>query len=467
MSLEFRYVMAIATGIIMISVAMIAIRNIEDFLVCAVVFNIPFSIFAKWFFVNRPVAFPVRGISVGLIELLILLAYSVWFYQVFVIRKNPLPRLDNLDYFIIFLIFVQLVSLIRAPDKYQGVLDIIYNIKHALIYFFFAHNVRRQHLKIIILCILFAILLESTVAVYERTTGNVGIGVWKGNVSYYEFGRQYTVPGLEGEIRSAGTTLDPHALGLYYAMILPVPFVLLIARFPSPPLKILLAAVLVTGVGGLVLTFSRSGWLSFAISLALATAIIIFLWRRVSVILVAAFIILFVTLFFPQTYGILHKRIFDAPRELIEVRIETAKAAFDVWRHNFFFGYGPGSYLDAINDPDFKTAGHHGRMAERPVHNAYLWTAAELGLCGLIAFWSIVIIAIAKCAKMLRHADPMIRGLALAVLAGLVAYMVDSMTNMMFREATPYAQLWVYLALAVAFKRLAGEPTLTQISPAM
>jgi len=463
MTLQFRYVVVISVGIVMISVAMIAIRNIEDFLVYALVFNIPFSIFAKWLFSHR-LAFPARGISLGLAEVLILMSYIVWFSQIFIARTKPLPRLQKVDYFILLFVFTQLISLIGAPDKLQGTFDIIFNIKHILIYFFIAHSVKRRNLRWIVVFLLFAIIFESSIALFERATGIVSIGTSKGNVEAASFNTQPSYPGLEYATRVSGTTVDPHALGLYYAMILPIPFVLLMMRFLRPLIRFGLLSILIIGIIGLIMTYARSGWLSFAISSIFAIGVIIFSWKQSEALPIAIFILLATILLCPQIYRILYERTFKAPTGGIKVRIESAQTALDIWCQHFFFGYGPGSYLDAIDDPDVKLVGQYHRIKERPVHNSFFCTAAELGLFGVISFFGIIFIAMSQCWKMLRCSDFMIRGLALAVLAGFMAYLVDGLTNMMFRETVPYAQLWTYIALAMALRRLVNEQTLTWIS---
>jgi len=142
MALEFRYVLAISGGIMCLSIGMMFISHIEDFLVYTLIFNIPFSQFGKWFFspVEKILGLPAQGISLGIAEMLILGAYIVWFSQIFIAKRASLPRLQKIDYIILLLIFSQIVSLIGAANKLLGAFDIIYHIKHILIYFFLAHS---------------------------------------------------------------------------------------------------------------------------------------------------------------------------------------------------------------------------------------------------------------------------------------------------------------------------------------
>jgi hypothetical protein len=455
MSLQFRYVLAISAGIVIVSVAMMAVRNLKGFLVYALIFNIPFARFSKYFFIKGQPWSYAMGISLGLAEVLIVLGCLHWFWQVFVSRKRQLPRLQKIDYFIMLLLLTQGISFLGAPNKALGIFDIVYNIKHALIYFLIAQMVKRHHLKYVIAIFLFAIFVESSIACYERLTGNVGIGFWKGAVKSSQFGTQYEVPGIEHVIRSEGTTKDSHALGLYYAMLLPIPLVFMAIPAIKPPIRIGLAGVLIMGTIGLVVTFSRSGWLSFAISSLFATCVIVFLWRRRLAIFIPITIVLIVSILYPQGFQYIYDRLFNAPPELIETRADWNHTAFNIWRSSFLFGYGPGNYLCALQDLDITIFGRD----DLPVHNAFLHVAAELGLFGVIAFFGIIFLAMVQCFKMLKCRDPLIRGLSLVVLTALFAYVLDGITDPMFREAVPYAQLWVYLGLAMALKRLVQEQT--------
>jgi O-antigen ligase len=452
MNLSFRYGAAISAGIIVISVCMmLTVYGLLDFLVLAQVFNIPFAEFAKWLFVHPEDTVIARGISLGLAEILILISYAAWFARIFVARIEPFPKPNKVDVFVFLFIAVQIISLLGARNRELGMLDIIWNFKYALIYFFISRKVERKHLKWIIICFLFAIMVESPIALYERLTGNVGIGYSKGDMSASTFGTQYDVPGIEYEPRSAGTTNDSHSLGLYYSMLLPVPFVFAGMRLLKPSRKVLLALVFAIGVSGLVVTFSRSGWLAFAISIALAMCIMLFSWRQGGVVITMIAVLLIAGFFYPKAYNYIYVRIVEAPFGILESRFDMNWTAFHLWLDNFFFGYGPANYVTALNDPNVRV--FEGRY-DLPVHNAFLWVASENGLFGVVFFFGVILLAMWRCIKQFKCSDLLIRGLALAIFTALLSYLLDGLSNPMFKVAVPYSQLWIYIALSVSFTRL-------------
>ncbi len=455
--LEDRYALAVVGGIVLIAAAMVSARRIDDFLIYLFIANIPFAAFEKWLFVQK-VAVTAKGLTLGVSELLLLIAYGVWLHRICVARSEPIPSFTRLDGCMALLLVSQAVSSFGAPNKALAVFDIVYNLRHFLIYFYLSRRVERRHLKWIVALVLAAVLLQSGLGFYERLTGNVGIGLSKGNVESEDFGRQYQVPGTE-EFRAAGTTNDSHTLALYLVMLLPVPFALMFL----PGIKVLwrtvLAAVFVTGVGGLIVTFSRSGWLSFGIAMTFAVIYVAVAWKRRVVVPAMLGLLLLVSLAFPQGYSYVVNRVVDAPPEILEARYDTYWTALDIWRHNPFFGYGPGNYIEALADPGVRAQTYKGDWdVDIPVHNAFLWVAAETGLFGTLFFFSMIVLGMIRCVRFLDNEDPLVKGLSLAIVTGIAGYLLDGLTDPMFREASPYAQLWTYLGLVMAFGRFVPVP---------
>ncbi len=457
MDMDFRYGLAASAALICITLAMIFIHHIENFLIYAFLFHIPFSIFGKWLF-RQDVVAPARGINFGLTEILLIIAYLVWFAQIFIARNQPLPKLRGIDVFVIILLTFKIMSLGMAQDKLLGSFDVIYTIKHMMMYFFLSHKVDHKHLKWIIALFLFAILAESAIAFFERITGYVNIGSIKGNIHSADFGTQYVVPGIENELRASGTTNDSHTLGLYFAMLLSLPFVLIARPGTKNINRVLLGSVLFIGLLGLILTFSRSGWLGFTVGAAIASWIIIVKWRQGQIIAVLLIILLGASCCYPKAYSHIYRRVFQAPSGLISARFEMHYTALDIWSNNFLLGCGPGNYITALHDPDTRAQHLKNTQTALPVHNLYLYTLAELGLCGAVAFLGIIAASLRVCWRTARDKDDsLVRAMALATLAGLMGYLVDGFTDPMFREAVPNAQLWTFIALCASFPRLINQ----------
>lgn len=451
-SLETRYLIAVCGGLIVLSILMMSVSFIDDVLIYAFVCNIPFAFFSKCVGLREEIV-PARGVFVGLAEMLILAAYLFWFIDIFIKKKEGLPKLTKIDFFILCLLFTQAISLLGAPDKALAFYDIIYNIKHAMIYFYLVNKIKMRHLRPIAAFIMLAIMLQGTFALYERVSGHVGFANKKGDIKAADYGTQSLVPGIENEVRASGMTADPHSLGLYLSMALPVPLVFLLMQVFKPSVNIFILTSVLVGLTGLVLTFSRSGWYSFALAVPFAIWHIFFVWRHHKAFIILLTLGFLLIPFYPRFYSIIDKKISHSPDYLVNIRFDMAKTAVDVWSSNPFFGYGPGNYIGAVTDPEFINVGHYGEMAERPVHNSFLWTAAELGTFGVFSFFGLIFVTILKCFRGLKSNDLFIQGLSLAIITGILGYLLDGITNMMYRAAVPYAQLWLFIALSRILER--------------
>jgi O-antigen ligase len=182
----------------------------------------------------------------------------------------------------------------------------------------------------------------------------------------------------------------------------------------------------------------------------------IFRWKQAKSVIILVLILLALMpagLFFQNTLEDAYTKLFESPSELLTERYNLIQTAMDIWSHDFLFGCGPGNFMIAIDEPYVRS---HYNTAQI-VHNAYFYLAAELGLFGLIAFYSIIFIALVRCWKVLRCEDLLIRGLGLAILTGLFGYLLDGITGPFFRHIVIYSQLWIYIGLIVSFKRMLDE----------
>lgn len=452
MSLEPRFIFAVAALVCIVSLGMVFVFRLEDFLVFATFFNIPFASFGKWLFVQK-VLTVAKGITFGLAELLLFFGYLQWFLQVFVARVRSLPRLGLLDALFAVIFVSQCLSLLGAPDQKLAFFDIVYNLKFFLVYFYVAHKVERRHLKWIVVILLMGLVVESPIALYERLSGNVGIGRTKGDFSAGQFGNQYEVPGLE-QVRAEGTTKDSHTLGEYFAMLLPLALTFAVIGRIRPLWRMLLGVLLLGGLGGLVVTFSRAGWFSFLLAAMVVFGVVYFSWRRGAAASVVLFAALLVSLAYPKVYEYAFVRVVEAPGEIMQSRYDLNWTALDVWSTNILFGYGPGNYMNALEDPRVHVIGPDWL----PVHNAFLYIGSESGIFAAVAFFAMIAVAMKRCWGLRNDADILVRGLSVAIVAGLFAYVLDGLTNPTFREAEPYSLLWCYLGLSVALARMRTRP---------
>jgi O-antigen ligase len=292
-----------------------------------------------------------------------------------------------------------------------------------------------------------AIVLQTSLGIIQNRTGKLaGLMLDKGSGQLLDY--QYTVPGIEHYTRATGTTYDSHSLGLYLAMLAPYAFVFSIY---TPSIKwrhrLLSGLFFLLAMAVLVLTFSRSAWLACGISLCVTIAVF-FKWKDKYII--PTLIIAFIMAFFlaPWAVGYIYERFASAPENLMTARYDQYGVALRIWRDHFLFGIGAGNYMEAL-----KTYRTSSNML-LPVHNVFLWVAADTGLFGVVVFLGVILSALRRLWKLVKVKHTLFSRVALAALTGLVAYLLDGLTNPLFRESVVYMMFWFTIALSVALPQI-------------
>ncbi len=217
------------------------------------------------------------------------------------------------------------------------------------------------------------------------------------------------------------------------------------------------AAVFFIGLITLVCTYSRAGWFSTAISLCVP--IIVFLrWKEKHIVPSIIFMLFMILIPAPWVIDRVFERFSSAPPEIMTARYDQFTVAFNIWKANPFFGFGVGNYMLALDTYNTNWS------LELPVHNVFLWLAADTGIFGIILFYGIIFTTLRRLWIIIKkHQYPDCR-IALAIFTGLAAYLLDGLTNPLLRESTVYMLFWVLIAMSVALTRICHEKQVQPVS---
>ena len=247
------------------------------------------------------------------------------------------------------------------------------------------------------------------------------------------------IKGYEGALTS-----NPNDLALMLNVILPLTIAL--AASPKPPLpRIVLVAIAAATAAGVVLTFSRSGFLALAAVLAL--------WMMrlkgrlfLEVALVAAAGLLALIPVLPSGYtrqlATITNTQADATGSAGERMRDMTAAASYAMSHPIV-GAGLGNSTLALNEVRGTTW--------RKVHNVYLELAVELGLPGALLFVFLLRAALKSAAKARDlsrgpRGDPEVAALSDGILVSLWGFVVGSI----FHPVSYHLYFYYLAALAVA-----------------
>jgi hypothetical protein len=456
-NLEGRWFVVVIVGVALVSISMMLAGRFSGAALVLLLFCVPLAGFKKFFFLADDVTW-TNALGVGLVDFLVAGLYLAWMFRAFAMREVELPRPRRADLWPALLVVSCLLSLSGAEDPRLVLFALQNLVLHVLVYLYVSRHFRPEHVPWLIAAVAFAILVESGLSVVQnRFDVLVGLMQDKGaggqNLNY-----QYEVPGIEDVARATGTTYDSHSLGVYMAMLAVFPFVYVTATL-SRRLRAALALSLVAALTGLALSYSRSAWLCGGFSLAVCAVLLVALRRRSAWVVVAGLgAAALVT--GPWLLAPVFRRLVDAPGELLTVRFEQFPTALSIWRENLVFGAGAGNYIGAM-------ARHNLDWAfEVTVHNVPLYIAAELGIVGVVSYYGLVVATMARLWRVVRRGAEPDRLIALACWLAMLAYVLDGMTDPLFREPVPYLFFWIIVGVGAALDPArAGIPLVAAHAP--
>jgi O-antigen ligase len=449
-SLEPRYVAVFVGTAVLLAGTLGLIAHVRRLFLYVLAFNLAFTSIEKTFAVSQSSTFVTSGIAIGLGDLTLAVLYALWFIAVFVTRHQERPRLTRLDVCVSAFWLVHLLSVVNSISPVLTAYEVARLTKYCLLYFYIAHNLRRQDLKWIIAGVLLTIALQTSVAVVQHRTGKLmGVGRTKGaSDAQYE---QYTVTNFESVRRAEGTTFDSHALGLFMAMSLTIPAALALSAAIRPKWRLVAAAGVLAGLPALAISFSRAGWAAFAaatITLLVCQAVW-GRWRSIGLVCaLAATVGSAAVLPFASQ---IKQRLFEAPPELLSARRETVEMALEILKDSPWIGTGANSYMVALEQ---RFSIFEGDPYFIPVHNMFVFVLTELGFLGAGVFVALSCTAAAVNIRLVRTGDTLFGAFGAALLAALVALHVEGLTDPIYITNVTYTQFWFQLGLSAGSARL-------------
>lgn len=453
-SLKTEHIVVLVAAVVMISLSMLFLPRFADFLLVSFLCSIPLTSFTKSFFFNAwdhelkaKAAMRFSGIvSISVPDLILFALYFLWFFHIVVMRSRRVPRLHKYDILPLMLLAAYFLSIAGSPQPKAALFGLYFLLVHVLAYFYVSRNLELRHLYWVAFAVSVMVLFESALGVFQYATGKWLSLAWsRGAADGLDV--QYVVPGIEHIKRATGTTFDSHSYGIYLAMLAPFPFVLAFARFTKPSGRAYWGGMFGLAMIAVVLSFSRSAWLSSAIALIFVWAVHL-MWGQRDILRPTLLLGLLMLILSPVWAPLIIERVTSAGSELLTSRFDQYPVAWAIWMDNFFVGFGVGNYMDALHD--YNKPG----VLELPVHNVFLWVAAESGLLGVIAFFGVAFAAIARSWRVVKQNRGRTSVFALAVMGGLIAYLIDGLTDPLFREPVVYMMYWVLIAMSVAIVRI-------------
>lgn len=343
------------------------------------------------------------------------------------------------------------VSLLVSTDLQLSLFQVYLMLEMFLLYLYFAANITsREEVVALLRILLFGGIIEGGYVLILAVTGHEfafirAIGIK--SVIYH--------PVLPGEIaRYGGTVGSPNDAAAYLAVVIALAFAARYLMF-NRQLCRLATPVLVLGVGALVCTYSRGGWIELTLSAAILTAAT---WLRGGITPRRAFAFGFLLCIVVGALYIrnpISDRFTANDNGSAYSRIPLMHLAENIIRANPILGVGANNFaavMEGYEGPEFRHAWIY------TVHNQFLLVWSETGLIGLIAFLWIYGSLILRGWRLWRTRDTLFAPLGLTIVAALCGFMSHMLVDQF--SGRPLIQMvWVFAALIAACEVIQRDET--------
>jgi O-antigen ligase len=224
--------------------------------------------------------------------------------------------------------------------------------------------------------------------------------------------------------------------------------------FDSIYVKGFLTLLFVIALITLGLTYSRSGWLAFLLSLAWL------MYRQPKLLLgMAVCALLFLVIFIPKLKQTRELAFSPEIGSFTSQRTVYWKEAGQIIKENPVFGHGLNTY--SMAGTRFRGTGMWGGYP----HNCYLQIAAETGIPSLLLFIWILVSLFKMGVKDIRsHPNSLISKILAGLLAGFTGYLIQSFFDTNFYSLRLSSLMWIVIGMIVFAHNLIQKTT-TSKSP--
>jgi hypothetical protein len=462
---------AFAVGGIVLLIPTLVVRDQRAYWLFLLVLSMPFDIgkqMSKWLVDPVSLSDQFGPPPSGIISLDFYLTDAVLFAMLLPWLAGLCLRRDSLYFpkiayfFLLYLAWALIVSLIEAESFYLSILQWCREILYFLSFLYLVNNVAtRSQIRAVVLALLVGLVIASgTVNAFFVLDIRMDASGFSG---FYKGTREATGPSTSSDISSEplGTTrrstgiFGHAAIAAYY-----LEFTLLIALAHLVATerlrdRILFGLAFISGFIALYLTFSRSGLVGFAGGSVVFVAVA----RWSGLISQRAFAwCIIIPVMFALLGGSLLIGSFELRPKSVSRRVELLELALDAYRQQPILavlgaGLNNGTIVIKEASEALTRKDRSGRRAvAQSVHNQYAVTLMEVGLVGFlliyIFYWKIVMIALHSIRSVEREMKVLLAG----IVGSVVSIAIHGLGDGIAGHATN-AMLWLFVGLIVAITR--------------
>jgi O-antigen ligase len=423
---------------------------VQKILLAIVVLDIPLQIGTHFYYREDDAAVgALGGLGISITTIALGGLYLSWCIRALAGRDNERrPRMHFSVPLAGYLVIAALSTLL-AQDSTLAWFELFLFFESYLVYLYIANEIHTdREVLFVVKMLLIGCFLESLLMVAARFTDMQAL---LATVSLrFQIDPDAARAGL---LRVGGTVGSPNTAAAYLSIVLIAAASVFFASVQRG-IKWLAAGLLALGGVALIYTYSRGGWMAFALAL-IGLCWIAARRRKLSLAAPVLTLAILVLLALPF-YGVISDRVFGNDNGSAESRIPLNDLALRISADHPFLGVGPNNFtvaMDSYLTPEL----HRGFLYA--VHNKYLLVLAETGIAGLVAYSAFLLGALRNGWQTWKIRDRVLSPLALGLTAGVAGHMVQ-MTVEPFRGRPVQQLLWLSVALLFAMNRISNRSSL-------
>jgi len=418
----------------------------KAFYLTLLVLSIPVGVHLNLYFQRSPFHHSTFGFLFLLHYLPLAALYVIWSSRCLLEHSPPGLSTRGLGPLAAFF-GTGVTSVLLAGNILFGAFDLFALLGSIALFIYVSSALRtKREIEIVLAALFVAVGIQGLIAVGQYLTGS-SLGL-----EFFGAAKLELPQGLPFLTRAGGTFGAPNALARFFDLFLPLGFSLLFCPLRWRT-RILLGTAVGFGILGLVFTLSRGG----LVVTGSGCLLIFFRWlhRRIGFLQAFCTLALAIPLLLVLVFGTskhLQTRFFREGYEASYGRIPLTQVALNMIRDRFIFGVGLNNYNEVAPRYD-NTPQRITSWWNIPVHNLFLYIAAQTGLVGLASYLLFLLAILRSLWPALKASDPFVAWAGLGVAIGMMVFLAHGQIE--FDSVTRHSVFWFVSGLAVSLGRLA------------
>ena len=425
--------------------------NIRLLCLWCLMLTIPLNL-SKYFttIVNKgsgEMAFRIEICDPFIVALALYLAYDLWTGS----RRGI--RIPKVAYLWMLVMVMGVITVILGPFRTGPAMELVRMAKVLLLFIVISNELTTP--KRFYQCtaaITLGVLMEAVIGIMEYVRKST-LGLDMLGETSSETIKFLAVTSVQSQqvYRVSALLLHPNIFAIFLAALLPLAVGLCLIKIGNIN-KLFFLGTFFLGLFALIVTLSRSGWVSFAGAFMLFLFLMLahrHLRTRATMAAVPLLIIALVV--GVAFYGQITSRLFDSKEQASVGREVFKEDAKRLIAEKPWFGWGLATYVDNLPPfMKFSREAYGGWLP--PVHHIYYLWWAETGLFGLAVQLAILGGLLWVALGNLRVSDELLYIVNAACMASIIAFMIDGFLSFSLRISPILRMFWVLAGMIMAIR---------------